>query len=155
MYWIIVIVVTILGAAINLTLAQPATVSGVAEISLLWLLSAFYGIFTLVSGLQHLLRSEKIAQYIGWTTNGFQKELGWASVGLGIAGALSVLFRGTYFIAPSIVGAVFYAGAALVHAQDMRTTRNFKPGNAGPVFYIDILVPLTTVALLVLYAPWH
>ena len=155
MYWIIGIVVTILGVAINLILAQPTTTSGLAEISLVWLLGVFYGMFTLVSGLQHLLRSEKIAEYIGWTSNGFQKELGWASVGLGIAGMLSVLFRGTYFIAPAIVGAIFYFGAALVHAQDMRATRNFNPGNAGPVFYVDILVPLTTIVMLVFYAPWR
>jgi hypothetical protein len=36
----------------------------------------------------------------------------------------------------------------------MRRHRNFSPGSAGPVFYIDLIVPLLTAVLLVLYAPW-
>ena len=38
--------------------------------------------------------------------------------------------------------ACFLWGAAGVHIYQMITTRNFAPGNAGIIFYSDILVPI-------------
>jgi hypothetical protein len=155
MFWIIALGITTTGTLINLLITRPATLTGVAEVALVWLLGAFFGLFTLLAGLQHVFNAEKIAKFIGWPTSGFQHELGWAEVGLGIAGMLAVIFRGPYVIAPAVVGAVLYLGAALVHIQDMRKTKNFNPGNAGPVFYIDIIVPLLVIVMVMIYAPWR
>ena len=44
-------------------------------------------------------------------------------------------------------------GAAVGHIQQMVTTHNFAPGNAGIIFYLDILIPLFGVALLWLRFP--
>lgn len=157
MYWIIVFSITILGDVVQILFfgSTGFTTSHIAEVSLVWLLAGFYGVATLLAGFQHLFNSNKIANYIGWPTgSGFQLELGWSEVGLGLASIFAIWFRGTYFIAPSIAGSVLYLGAAFVHAQDIAKKGNLNPGNAGPVFYIDIIAPILVIIILVLYSPW-
>lgn len=157
MFWIFTLSLSILGAAVQILFSHPAglAVSRIAEIVLVWLLAGFYGYATFAAGLQHIFQSDKIANYIGWATgSGFQLELGWMEVGLGIASFLSIWFRGVYFLAPAIAGSFIYLGAALVHAQDISKKGNFNPGNAGPVFYIDILAPILVIISLFLYSPW-
>jgi hypothetical protein len=157
MFWIITLSLSILGATAQILLSHPAglAISRIAEIVLVWLLGGFYGYATFAAGLQHLFQSDKIANYIGWATgSGFQLELGWMEVGLGIASFLSIWFRGVYFLAPAIAGSFIYLGAAFVHAQDISKKGNFNPGNAGPVFYIDIIAPILIIVFLFLYSPW-
>jgi hypothetical protein len=49
----------------------------------------------------------------------------------------------------AIVGpAAFLWGAAAGHIREMITAGNFAPGNAGAIFYTDILIPLIGFALL-------
>jgi hypothetical protein len=51
----------------------------------------------------------------------------------------------------AIVGpACFLLGAAGTHIADIVKTRNFAPGNAGVIFYTDILLPVIGFALLAL-----
>ena len=51
----------------------------------------------------------------------------------------------------AIVGpALFSLGAAAGHVYQMVTAHNFAPGNAGIIFYMDIIVPLVGFALLAL-----
>ncbi|TIP95117.1 MAG: hypothetical protein E5X61_42170, partial [Mesorhizobium sp.] len=44
--------------------------------------------------------------------------------------------------------ALFLLGAATVHLYHMIVAGNFAPGNAGVIFYTDILIPLIGFALL-------
>ncbi len=157
MYWIIVFSASVLGAVVQIVVTGlgPQPVSHIAEVSLIWLLAGFYGLATLMAGLQHLFNSDQIAKSIGWPTgSGFQHELGWAEVGLGVAGFLVIWFRGAYLLAPGIIGSFLYLGAAFVHYRDLKNMGNVNPGNAGPVFYIDIVAPVVVIVMLVLYAPW-
>jgi hypothetical protein len=157
MYWIIVFSVTILGAVVQILISGSTgfVTARIAEVSLIWLLAGFYGVATFLAGLQHLFNSDKMANYIGWSTgSGFQLELGWAEVGLGLAGFLAIWLRGSYFIGPSIAGSALFLGAAFVHARDIVKKGNLNPGNAGPVFYIDILAPILVMVMLILYSPW-
>ena len=68
MYWIVVFSASVLGAVVHVMLMglglQPVT--RIAEIILIWLLAGFYGLATLVAGLQHGFNSDKIAKSIGW-----------------------------------------------------------------------------------------
>jgi hypothetical protein len=73
--------------------------------------------------------------------------------GLGIASFLPIWFRGIYLLAPIIIGSFIYWGAAFIHAQDISKKGNFNPGNAGQVFYVDIIAPILVIALLFLYSP--
>ena len=41
----------------------------------------------------------------------------------------------------------FFLGAAGVHVSEMIRVHNFEPGNAGVVFYTDILIPVLEFVL--------
>jgi hypothetical protein len=157
MYWIIMFSITIIGAVVQLILMGPSslTIVQIAEVSLVWLLSGFYGVAFFLAGLQHLFNSDKIAKSIGWPIgSGFQLELGWAILGLGLASILAIWFHGPYFIGPGITGSIFCLGAAYGHAREIIKKKNFNPGNAGPVFDIDIISPILVIIMLMLYHPW-
>lgn len=64
-------------------------------------------------------------------------SLGFAAVGF-FAAFRSFDMRLAAILAPCI----FTLGAAIGHAREMVTAHNFSPGNAGVMFYADILVPL-------------
>jgi hypothetical protein len=154
MYYLFAFIIVIIGVLVQAFVTHPHTIAQIADIALLWLVAGFYGGNMFISGLQHIFNSKNIAQSIGWESNGFQKELGWFSVGLGISGLLATLWQGVYLVGPAVAGAVFLLGAALVHVEDMRKRQNFQPGNAGVIFYIDIIVPIVTVLAIILAAPW-
>jgi len=82
------------------------------------------------------------ASFIGWEDSPFQLEVGFASLGFAVVGLLA--FRGSFdFRLAAIVGpAGFLWGAAGGHVYQMITAHNFAPGNAGIIFYSDILVPI-------------
>lgn len=97
----------------------------------------------------HFFMSERVAKHIGWQSNNFQKEIAFANLGYGVLGLLCFL-ASSLWLATAIGFTIFSLGAAYVHVRDMLNTKNFALGNAGPIFYIDILAPLTLwVGLLV------
>ena len=93
-----------------------------------------------------------VAEYIGWQAGSpFQVELGFANLGRALLGILSIQFRGTFWVAPVVTNSVFGLGAAFVHLREIFEHSNYSPGNAGPVLFLDIVVPVVAIALLVGY----
>jgi Family of unknown function (DUF6790) len=81
------------------------------------------------------------AKFIGWENGPCQAEVGFASLGVGIAGVIafraSLPFRFATLIPPS----AFSLGAASGHLYQMIAAHNFSPGNVGLVLPIDIIMP--------------
>ena len=88
------------------------------------------------------------ARFIGWADSPFQAEVGFASLGFAVVGFLA--FKGSFGLRlAAVVGpACFLWGAAGVHIYQMITEHNFAPGNAGVIFYSDILVPIVGLIFL-------
>ncbi len=120
----------------------------VANSLLAWLLGVQVGLGGIWAFLGHYFKSDEIAGYIGWPPgNPFQKEIAFTNLGLGICGILSFLLRHTewqngFWLATIVVTTVFLGGAFSVHVADIKKSGNTNPGNAGPVFFADILVPV-------------
>jgi hypothetical protein len=74
-----------------------------------------------------------------------------ANLAFGALGLLCTRLRGSFWLATAIGQAIFLWGASAVHAREMMRERNFKPGNAGPIFFFDVLVPLVHLGLLRAY----
>jgi hypothetical protein len=74
--------------------------------------------------------------------------VGFASLGFAVVGFLA--FRRSFDLRlAAVVGpALFLWGAAGGHVYQMITAHNFAPGNAGIIFYTDILIPLIGFLLL-------
>jgi len=107
------------------------------------------GISFLYNFVMHVFFSEIAASFIGWKNSPFQYEVGFASLGFGIVGILA--FKQKWgFRAASVIGpSLFLWGAAGGHAYQMVTEHNFDPGNAGVIFWTDIILPV--IAFLLLY----
>ena len=90
----------------------------------------------------HVFFGKLAASFIGWEDSPFQLEVGFASLGFAMVALLA--FKGSFDLRlAAIVGpACFLRSAAGGHVYQMITAHNFAPGNAGIIFYSDILVPI-------------
>jgi len=96
----------------------------------------------------HVFFGPMTARFIGWQDSPFQAEVGFASLGFAVVGFLA--FRRSFEMRLAAVAgpAFFLLGAAGGHVYQMITAHNFAPGNAGVIFYTDILIPIIGFALL-------
>ena len=101
----------------------------------------------------HVFFGEMAAEFIGWADSPFQSEVGFASLGFAVIGLLAFKGSRDMRIAVVVGPACFLWGAAAGHIHEMVTARNFAPGNAGIIFYSDILVPLLGFIFLWLQRP--
>ncbi len=118
-----------------------------AERTLSWLLLLPIGVGGLWSAFFHLAYPEMAARFIGWADSPFQYEVGMADLAFGVAGCVAFRASFGFRAAAVLVNAIFLLGDAVGHVRQMLAAGNFAPGNAGPVFYLDIILPVLTIAL--------
>jgi Family of unknown function (DUF6790) len=125
-----------------------------AELSPLiqWMLFLALGLLSLWSAFSHAVYTDRVAHSIGWAPSPFQHEIAGANLGIGLgaiaASVVGVSAAWTMFV----VAASFLWSAAGVHIADMVRSKNFAINNAGPIFWWDILTPLTLLIALLLRA---
>ena len=121
------------------------------------IVEAFFSYFLLFSigfsffynFIMHVFFAEMAASFIGWKNSPFQYEVGYASLGFAIVGILAFK-QGLGFRAATVIGpSLFLWGAAGGHIYQMVTEHNFAPGNAGVIFWTDIMLPI--IAFILLY----
>lgn len=128
---------------------QPRTGKRLAEILLLWLLVINTGLGGLYAFMGHTFAANEVAESIGWPTgNPFQTEVAVANLAVGTLGILSYWIRGNFWTAAVIATSVWLLGAAVIHVSEMVGESNYNPGNAGVIFYMDIIGPLFLLVLL-------
>ena len=71
-----------------------------------------------------------------------------SGVTIGILGVLAFRAGLGFRAATTIAVTTFLGGDAIGHVRQMIVAHNFAPGNAGPWFWTDVLVPLVMVASL-------
>ncbi len=100
----------------------------------------------------HVFNADDVAESIGWAKGSpFQFEVGMANAALGVLGIMSFWVHGGFWTATVIAQSVFLWGAAIGHIRQMATEKNFNPGNAGAVFWLDLIIPAVMYALLFTY----
>ena len=127
---------------------HPLPRGEIAEEVLAWFLFFSIGVSFFYNFVFHVFFGELAASYIGWEDSPFQAEVGYASLGFAAVGFLG--FRGLWQVRlAAILGpSLFLWGAAVGHVLDMIRSQNFAPGNAGVIFWTDILLPIFGFALL-------
>ncbi len=110
------------------------------------------GWFTIMSGLfGHIIYADQVAAGIGWPLNsGFQMELGFAAIGIGLVGFLGFWVR-SFWLPFIIAKTSFMWGAGLTHILHMIQHGNFSPSNTGAIVYWDFLLPIFIIILFILY----
>ncbi len=153
MHYIILTALALIGMIVHLFLEKGRrSPKRIVEIALLYLLFFFVGIGSFIGFLGHAFIPDKIAHYIGWPAgHRFQFEVAVANLSVAALGILCLWLRGNFWTATIIAATVFGWGAAFGHIRQMAITQNYAPGNAGLVFYVDIILPLILIILLVTY----
>jgi len=126
----------------------PGAVNGEATDvnSLRWMLF-FTGIIFLVSSVMHTILARKTAASIGWTTNGFQYEIGFVSLGLGLACLYAGQHSKEAWIAVAIPVFTFLVLAGINHVIEIVREKNYAPNNTLILIW-DFGMPISIVALL-------
>jgi hypothetical protein len=131
---------------------RPVGTNTVIEKLLAWYVFFSIGASYLYNFVMHAFFGKLAASFIGWSDSPFQFEVATASLGFAAVGFLAA-FRSFDMRLAAVVGpGIFALGAAYGHVQQMLTAKNFAPGNAGIIFYTDIIIPLFGFLLLWLTA---
>jgi hypothetical protein len=102
----------------------------------------------------HTFAATEVAESIGWPAgNPFQTEVAVANLAIGALGILSYWIRGNFWTAAVIATSIWLLGAATIHVVEIVTAANYSPGNAGLIFYMDLIGPLLLIALLIYSMP--
>ena len=106
------------------------------------------GWFSIMSGLfGHIIFADQVAESIGWPLNsGFQMELAFAAIGIGIIG-FGGFWNRTFWLPFIITKTTFMVGAGVTHIIHMIQENNLSPSNTGLVVYWDFLLPVILIAL--------
>lgn len=132
---------------------KPLTKAVVVEKLVAWHVFWVIGVCYLYNFVMHGFFGAMSARFIGWADSPFQFEVATASLGFAVVGFIAA-FRSFDLRLAAIVGpALFTLGAAVGHIHQMVAAHNFAPGNAGVIFYMDIIIPLFGFALLWLQRP--
>ena len=127
---------------------KPLTAPVVVEALLAYFVLFSIGFSFFYNFVFHTFFGEMCARLIGWEDSPFQTEVGFASLGYAMVGFLA--FRRSLELRLAAVAgpAMFLLGAAGVHVHSMIAAHNYAPGNAGVIFYTDILIPVISFVLL-------
>ena len=115
---------------------------------LAWVLLLPLGVTFLWAALYHLAFPAQAAAFIGWQPSPFQFEVGIADLALGVTSCIAFRASLPFQAAAVIAASVALLGDAAGHVLQMLAAGNFAPGNAGAIFWLDIIVPVLALALL-------
>jgi hypothetical protein len=113
-----------------------------------WILLLPIGVTGLWAGAFHDFLPKTAASLIGWQVSPFQFEVGMADLAIGVTACIAFWRDLTFKAAAVCAASVFLLGDAIGHMREMVMAGNFAPGNAGVPFYMDIIGPLSAIALL-------
>jgi hypothetical protein len=146
------LVVTIISISVHLFNTRNAErKESVLEIISIYVfgLAGWFGIMSGLFG--HIIYADQVATSIGWPVNsGFQMELGFASIGIGLIGFLS-FWNKAYWLPFIIMKTIFMWGAGYTHVLHILQHNNFAPSNTGIILYWDFLFPIFMIVLYSLY----
>jgi hypothetical protein len=132
---------------------KPVDTAVIVEKLLSWYVFFSVGVSYLYNAIFHIFFGKMAAEFIGWADSPFQFEVGTASLGFAVVGFLAAFRSFDLRLGAVIPFSIFTLGAAVGHVREMITAGNFAPGNAGVIFYTDLVIP--PFGLLLLWLQWR
>ena len=129
-------------ALLNITAPGAVPDDSTMDSVMRWLLFLPGGCMFLASSVMHTVFAKKTAAGIGWQTNGFQYEIGFASLGFGLGGILAGIAVPAAWLPMAVAQSVFLVLAGVNHVREMITKKNFAPGNTIILIY-DFGLPIS------------
>ncbi len=142
--------IALLGAAIHRHRdSRPRSAARTLEIFLVWWMVVAVGIAAVFGAMFHFFDGPTTAREIGFSNGdgGFQTEVGFADLAIGVLGILCARFRDGFLLAAVIAVSISYLGDAYGHLHQAAIHDNHAPDNTGLVLWADFIAPLVAIAL--------
>ena len=118
------------------------------EQALRWILFLAVGWAGVGGSIPHTIFARQTAKSIGWETNGFQYEVGFANLAFGLSGIYaSQQDVPEAWLAAAVAGGAFLTLAGVYHVIEIFRDRNYAPGNTV-ILISDFGIPISLFALL-------
>ncbi len=136
--------------------SAPRTATRTVEIYFVWWMVVAVGVAGVMGSMYHFFDGPHIAREIGYTNGdgGFQTEVGFADLSIGVLGILCAWFRDKFMLAAVIAVSISYLGDGYGHLHQAAINDNHAPDNTGLVLWSDFLVPLVAIGLYALRERW-
>ena len=102
------------------------------------------------AGIAHLLFSRRTSASIGFASNGFQLEVGFADLSMGIVALLAASYTQEYWLAIILASSIYRVGCGVGHIRSAIADHNYSVNNTA-ILAINFLVP---AFLLFAYYSW-
>jgi hypothetical protein len=146
--------VALAGAAIHRHRdGQPRSAARTLEIVLIWWMVVAVGIAAIFGSIFHFFDGPDTAREIGFSNGdgGFQTEVGFADLAIGVLGVLCSRFRDGFLLAAVVAVSICYLGDAYGHLHQAAIHDNHAPDNTGLTLWADFIAPLVAIGLYVLW----
>jgi Family of unknown function (DUF6790) len=119
------------------------------ELALRWMLFMGAGWSVLGGSVAHIIFARQVARGIGWESNGFQYEVGFASLAMGLAAIYaSTVDQPAAWVVASIASGLFLLIAGINHVFEIVRKHTYAPGQTV-ILFSDFGIPLSLFALLI------
>lgn len=139
---------TVIAMLLGLVRIMASNVRSKSDIFLGYLFFFAVGLSGMWGFFFHAFFPNMAANFIGWQPSPFQFEVAMANLGMGVVGIFGLHATKAYRMAGMLFTACLLWGAAFGHVVQMITMNNDAPGNAGLIFYNDLLVPVLLIIFL-------
>jgi hypothetical protein len=142
--------IALVGAAIHRHRdSQPRSSARTLEIFLVWWMVVAVGTAAIFGAMFHFFDGPDTANNIGFTNGdgGFQTEVGFADLAIGVLGVLCARFRDGFLLAAVLAVSISYLGDAYGHLHQAAIHDNHARDNTGLTLWADVIVPLVAIAL--------
>jgi hypothetical protein len=114
----------LVAAGIHIARLSARSTQRIGETILIWVLVGYCGIPMIGLMGFGLMHPGELAELTGFPAGSpFQTFTTWALLGMGIAAALGLRYRGAYLIGPALTWAVFFIGATAIHLKQFSAAR--------------------------------
>lgn len=128
---------------------KPHNPVQVIDVFLAYLLLFAGGVAGTYGFIIHAFFPHFAAEYIGWQQSPFELTVAAANLSLAITGFISFRASFGFRLATIISMSCFLWGAAISHIRAMWILHDFASGNAGSIFFIDIILPFLLLILVI------
>ena len=139
---------TIVALLLSLIRIADSKVRSKSDIFLGYLFFFAVGLSGIWGFIFHAFFPDMAATFIGWQNSPFQFEVAVANLGMGVVGIFGLSPNKPYPISCLLFTTCFLWGAAFGHVVQMLKSSNFASGNAGLIFYNDLLLPVLLIVFL-------
>jgi hypothetical protein len=143
---VVMLVTALVSAELSAAFQRGKPGNGFVEELFRWVLLLSVGVQGVYTFVLHVFFPAYSATNIGWAVSPFQFEVGIADLTVGVLGIIAFWSNFSFRVAAAIAAIVWYGGDAIGHVRQMIVAQNYAPGNAGPWFWTDVLVPIVLVA---------